>query len=404
MKNTIWKLLSAFALIVFLSINLKAQTVTIKADPVCFNRNESVDLTTQKPDESTLEAIYAGIIAPTQFSWEFGDGNTKVVTTASVKHSYSAAGKYYAKVTITYDNGKIIESVTKEVIVYPAPQVVFNFDATEPYVGCADGQSVKLSLSGRDAGSSVLWNTGATDDAIFVDQNMCGGVENTRLFSAIVYNPNLCRTESQHVPIMFTAPASLSVTVKDPQLDLMGVPSVQTELRVNTDKDFGIQYTWFPTQGINADATHDNQVAVTFTAVGLYTYKVEGVFKTKAGDQCKSSAQGVINVIRTDVPTVYYMSQPVVANKIIVPESVQNNKWVVQHCIAYNGASLDIYDRWGKEVYNEDNIYHGDDIIWDGAVNGKLLPEGAYYYVIKGKDTDNKVVVHKGSISILHKK
>lgn len=49
--------------------------------------------------------------------------------------------------------------------------------------------------------------------------------------------------------------------------------------------------------------------------------------------------------------------------------------------------SINIYDRWGKEVYEstDQNIY------WNGLVRGTnyLVPDGVYYYIIKATCTDN---------------
>lgn len=43
-----------------------------------------------------------------------------------------------------------------------------------------------------------------------------------------------------------------------------------------------------------------------------------------------------------------------------------------------------VYNRWGKLVYEWTDPAKG----WDGTINGRPAPEGAYYYVIRAKGTD----------------
>ena len=54
-----------------------------------------------------------------------------------------------------------------------------------------------------------------------------------------------------------------------------------------------------------------------------------------------------------------------------------------------------VYNRWGKLVYQWDDPAKG----WDGTINGRPAPAGAYYYVIRarGTDADPKVTYHRAT-------
>lgn len=57
---------------------------------------------------------------------------------------------------------------------------------------------------------------------------------------------------------------------------------------------------------------------------------------------------------------------------------------------------VSIYDRWGIELYSQDN-YNNTTIFWDGKYKGKVVPTGTYFYVIELKDTNE---IKKGWLEI----
>jgi len=47
---------------------------------------------------------------------------------------------------------------------------------------------------------------------------------------------------------------------------------------------------------------------------------------------------------------------------------------------------IQIFDRWGSEVYNYENKGNPQPIWWDGTIEGNPVPEGVYYYTIDYND------------------
>lgn len=56
-----------------------------------------------------------------------------------------------------------------------------------------------------------------------------------------------------------------------------------------------------------------------------------------------------------------------------------NDRWEIDGLKARPNATTEVYNRWGQIVYRSAGYAGG----WDGTRQGKLLPAGTYYYIIK---------------------
>ena len=71
-----------------------------------------------------------------------------------------------------------------------------------------------------------------------------------------------------------------------------------------------------------------------------------------------------------------------------------NDYWYIPDIEQYGTIHVQIYNRYGKMVY-ESSAYKND---WDGTFNGKPLPEASYYYIIRASEKDTIV---KGVVNIV---
>jgi gliding motility-associated-like protein len=89
----------------------------------------------------------------------------------------------------------------------------------------------------------------------------------------------------------------------------------------------------------------------------------------------------------------------IVLKEILIPNVFSpngdgiNDNWVIRHIEDYQQATLDIFDRYGKLIYRSNS----GALPWDGTINGKQVPAGTYYYVIK---LDSSKVLN-GSVTVL---
>jgi gliding motility-associated-like protein len=71
--------------------------------------------------------------------------------------------------------------------------------------------------------------------------------------------------------------------------------------------------------------------------------------------------------------------KPVIPNAFSPNGDGINDTWVIEYLNDYPGATVEVYDRSGRMIFRSYNYANP----WDGTINGKPLPVGTYYYIIK---------------------
>jgi gliding motility-associated-like protein len=71
-----------------------------------------------------------------------------------------------------------------------------------------------------------------------------------------------------------------------------------------------------------------------------------------------------------------------------------NDKWVIDQLAPYANATVNVYTRYGRSVFNS----VGYKIPWNGTINGEPLPAGVYYYIIQLKQETKPI---SGWVTIL---
>jgi gliding motility-associated-like protein len=83
---------------------------------------------------------------------------------------------------------------------------------------------------------------------------------------------------------------------------------------------------------------------------------------------------------------------------IITPNQDNLNDIFFVNCLENTiGAVLKIYNRWGNQVY-ENNDYKND---WNGSYQNKPLPDGTYFYMLQFIDFNENAINIAGDITIL---
>lgn len=97
----------------------------------------------------------------------------------------------------------------------------------------------------------------------------------------------------------------------------------------------------------------------------------------------------------SDTLFVKVLKNPVIPNAFSPNGDGINDVWNIEYLDTYQGATVDIFNRYGQKVYSVSNGYT---IPWNGKYNGKTLPVGTYYYIINPK---NGRQVLSGSVTII---
>src|SRR3990172_2372266 len=153
-----------------------SQTITVNPAPISnfTTSNECFNNATPFTDQSTG--------TPTQWAWDFGDGNTDVVQNPS--HTYNAAGTFSVTLIATNSSG-CKDTFAQTVVVYPLPAA--NFIAATV---CVMNQTCFTDMSTITSGSLTAWSWNFGDPAsgnnISNSQNPCHTFSSAGIFIVIL--------------------------------------------------------------------------------------------------------------------------------------------------------------------------------------------------------------------------
>ena len=99
-----------------------------------------------------------------------------------------------------------------------------------------------------------------------------------------------------------------------------------------------------------------------------------------------------------DVVKVYIENPLIFYNTITPNNDGINDTWVIENVENYPFCSVNIYNRWGQEIFK--SIGYSEDQRWDGTDRGNPLPVGTYFYMVRSGSSINNQTF-KGSITLL---
>lgn len=148
---------------------------------------------------------------------------------------------------------------------------------------------------------------------------------------------------------------------------------------ISRDADFKVIEATYPDQNLDYSFETEGTVYVRFiisNAMG----SCEKIVQTFTVNTSESSLQ---------VPNVFTPESASGSNRVF--------KVAYRSIIKFEGR---IFNRWGNQLFHWTNPADG----WDGTVNGKTVPTGAYYYVIEAEGAGGKKYKLKGDINVLRTK
>jgi gliding motility-associated-like protein len=168
-------------------------------------------------------------------------------------------------------------------------------------------------------------------------------------------NAGICDIPTDETTIKFIQP---------PKVDAGGTRYVlkgNTITLEPTISDPNVTYLWMPNVNIS-----DNKIknpVITGDVDRVYTLTVTDIRGCTSQDKTTVKVAPSIKINNTFTPN---------------GDGV-NDLWSITGLVAYADAVVDVFDRYGVPVYHS----IGYAIAWDGTYNGRQLPTGTYYYVIK---------------------
>ena len=292
-------------------------------------------------------------------NWDFNsDGIFNDASGNSINYLFTTPGIHDVGLRIVTQTG-LAKSIYRQVIIAELP--VANFSADNTCVG-AYTEFTNMSTTRVDDVADFVWKFG--------DGSAWSNVSNPlhTYASPGIYNVTLIVNSSFGCSNTITKNVSIK---PNPEFTLeYSGPTEFTEGESVTVTAVGVF-----DQAIWSNGTINNSINLTLG--GTYTVEV-----TKNG--CSSSKSFSITV-----------NDRIGIMNLITPNGDgYNDKWEIFHIEKRRPCAVNIYNRSGIAVFS-DTDYIND---WTGTFNGKPLPEGTYYYILK---CDKDVDVIKGAISII---
>jgi len=226
---------------------------TVNDSDQCLNGN-SVNFT-------NTSTIPSGTLS---YLWRFGDGSTS--TSGNPSHTYSSSGTYIARLISTSDKG-CPDSVSKNIYIYPKPQVSFNINGTDQ---CLSNNSYSFTnTSSISAGTlTYLWSFGdgyTSTASSPVHQYANPGTYTVKLRA--MSDKGCADSTTRNINVWVQPVASF--TVNDTALCLNG--NSFTFTNKSTISSGTISYLW----SMGDSKTYTSQHPVhSYTSAGTYTVKL----------------------------------------------------------------------------------------------------------------------------------
>ncbi|RNI31521.1 gliding motility-associated C-terminal domain-containing protein [Rufibacter latericius] len=282
----------------------------------------------------------------TQWTWDFGDGTT--ATTQHPTHRYGREGSYTVRLTATSDLG-CVTSISKTLSVSPAPLAQAGPD--QLLCGSVTAKLEANVPSPATGQWTVVQGTGGTfSNAASPSATFTGTMGGTYVLRWTVSN-SPCVNATDDVEIRLKP-----IPQVEAGPDILLIEGESTPLKGSGQG----KLTWSPGTSLS-NSTMANPMASPTTTTRYY-------LNTVSDDGCPNQDSMLVTVIkRLQVPTAFSPNG-----------DGSNDTWVLEGIQDYPRITIEIYNRWGQQVYSS----QGYPSPWDGKRNGADLPIGAYYYII----------------------
>lgn len=399
--------------------------------------------------------------------------STGVALPHTVNHTYSTAGSYTVRFTVTHaasgctgtcqltvtvqGQGVSAVSLTPQTL---CPGETFSVDYTSQGVVFAAGNV--FTVEARDAGGNLVWScpTSSTAPSGTLSCTVPAGT------SAGTYSVQVTSSSPAYTS------GSLSLTVSAPPVAdfapdanlryCLGTPITFTDRSQNAPSirwDFGDgtgstdrnpihtyaqpgTYTVTLTAQVSPTCTDQVQrtievlplptaaftvqpatlilpdqttITLTNTSTGASSYQWDfgnGQTSTAPNPTASYDREGEYLIVLTALSadgcrdTAQYRLIVRYAQGIVIPNAFTPNADGVndRFIVRYSGMEtirMYLYDRWGSQVFSQQQGTPTGTLEWDGTKNGQPLPEGVYTGVVEGRTTDGRTLQKAFTVTLL---
>jgi gliding motility-associated-like protein len=323
---------------------------------------------------NNLSVISSGSIV--SYSWNFGD-STIVSTDENPSHIYNSAGSYTVTLIAVSDNG-CTDTVSQQITIYPLPLPSFtNTNA----IGCGPITVAFTGSSYPSNGNIISWNWDFGNGENSQLQNPVMTYQNggTYSVSLTVTSDMGCTGAAINQNIINIYPAPVAAFYADP--NEAGI--LNPLINFNNISIGAVSYSW--TFG---DGTSSNLAQPFHVYADTGTYPVMLIAINSFG--CIDTVIQYIHII----PEV----------TLFVPNAFTPNNDGINDLFTVAGIgieqlSLNIFNRWGENIYTTADVHKG----WDGTIqkNNSKAQQDVYVYDVYATDVLGKSHHQTGRVTLV---
>lgn len=332
------------------------KTVPVYATPVAaFSMPANVCTPAGDVAMTNAATIPGGTVSTLQYKWDFGDGAT--ATAGSPVHSYTTKGVYPVTLVALSPDG-CTDTTQHSVTVALRPAA----DFTVSEAAICQGRSISFTdnsiVPGNVASATWSWNFG--------DGSTAGGSQPSKQYTQpgaytvamSVLSSEGCRSDTMRATVtVYEMPAI------DAGADVVTEPNKQVLLKA-TVTPASAAVTWSPAGNLSTPDQWQTYAA---------SMETTRYYATATGDHGCSNTDSVL---------VKVFKELKIPNAFSPNGDGVNDTWQIPALNDYRNATVQVFNRWGQIVFRSTGYSYP----WNGTINGKPCPTGAYYYIIQPKE------------------
>jgi gliding motility-associated-like protein len=298
-----------------------------------------------------------------QWNWSFGDGGTS--SSQNTIHTYTIAGTYTAQLVVRNTYG-CYDTVRQTPTIYAKPNADFGINriCSGAFLNLVFSDST--TITAPETITTWFWDFGGPGQSNVKNPTQLFPGSGLYNISLIVTSNHFCKdTIVKQITLAPRPIAGFAYSLSS------GVNVGTTVNFVDTSK-YASDWSW--TFGDGSPTNTNQNPNVIYYSNGVY------IVKQIAYDSygCSDTAKVVIKInnVTNEISTL-------IPNAISPNGDGKNDVWKLDFLnILYPNAEVDIYNRWGENLYHSVGYANP----WDGTYKSEKLPVGTYYYVLNLND------------------
>src|SRR5690606_15815868 len=267
-----------------------------------------------------------------------------------------------------------------------------------PIDGC-DPLSVNLqAITDADPGADIVWDLGngttrtGKDNMRDIDEVFTGHGSYT-VKMTVTNTPAKGSCIQQATPVQITVkPSPVAAFVSDRTKTTVALPGIQFTDRSTIPGTSSVinKWDWSFGDRNNSTSTLQNPFFEYPVTLPSDTGIFDVLLRVEADNQCWDTASAQIHIapdITVFIPNAFTPNQ--------FGDAMNNRFFVIAD--GYETLQINIFTRWGEQVYESTNINEG----WDGMYKGKEAQQDVYVYVVRVTAVGGKEYEYYGTIALL---